>query len=382
MRSVLGFIIFMLVFISLYGGLHYYFLSKTRAAYLLSFKSSIPLIVILIILMFTPLIVAMLDKWELEGSARAIAYIGYIWMGILFLFCSISVLIDIYRLIIYFIGSNKSYYEILLTAKLRLFIPLFASAAICIYGIFEADNIRLEKVIVKTSKLPAGINQLKIAQISDVHLGLIVREYKLNKILEQVKKADPDIFVSTGDLVDADTTKLDKYIDALNEVKPRYGKYAVTGNHEFYFGLAKALDFTQKSGFTILRAQSADVANIITVAGVDDHTAESSDEDKSLKEKELLSSLDQKKFILFLKHRPSIKKNAIGFFDLQLSGHTHKGQIFPFRLFTRIFFKYTGGNLYKIMNSYIYVSNGSGTWGPPIRFLAPPEVTLIELVRE
>ena len=375
---IVGFIIFLLIFLSIYGGIHYYFLTKARAAYSLSYKSSIPLILFIVILMFAPFITALLDKFELETPARMIAYIGYIWMGILFLFFSISVLIDLYRLIVYAIGSHNY-----LVARLRFLIPLYSAIILSLYGLYEATNIRLEKVVIKTNKLPQQVQKLKIAQITDVHLGLIVREYRLNKILKKVKEAEPDIFISTGDLVDADTTRLERYESALREIKAPYGKYAVTGNHEYYFGLAKALEFTQKAGFTMLRGQSADVSGIITIAGLDDHEgAEAFSGGKEIKAKDLLVPLDKKKFILLLKHQPSVDKNAINLFDLQLSGHTHHGQIFPFRLITRLFFKYSGGKLHKIMNSYLYVSRGSGTWGPPIRFLAPPEVTLIELIHE
>jgi predicted MPP superfamily phosphohydrolase len=95
-----------------------------------------------------------------------------------------------------------------------------------------------------------------------------------------------------------------------------------------------------------------------------------------------LSSLPEDRFTLLLKHQPIIDAGAVGLFDLQLSGHTHKGQIFPFNLVTRLFYKRHAG-LSKIQeNAFLYVSRGSGTWGPPARFLSPPEVTLIELVRK
>jgi uncharacterized protein len=378
---ILGFIVFFLIFLSIDGGVHYYFLNKVRAAYPLSFKSLIIIIFILLLLMFTPFIVAGLGKIGLESSARYIAYIGYMWMGILFLFFSISVLFDLYRLIAFIINHNRAFFSVFLTPKLQLWIPLITAVCISLYGIYEVTHIRLEKVTIKTSKLPAGMNQLRIAQISDVHLGLIVREYRLNKILEQVRNAKPDIFISTGDLVDADTVELGCFITALNSINPPYGKFAVTGNHEYYFGLKKAIEFTQRAGFTMLRGELAQVNDSLVIAGIDDPATHHDPAAVSISEHTLLANADHTKFVLFLKHQPSVKKDSIGLFDLQLSGHTHHGQIFPFRLFTRMFFSLSGGKLHQIQNSYIYVSRGSGTWGPPFRFLAPPEVTLIKLVR-
>jgi predicted MPP superfamily phosphohydrolase len=103
---------------------------------------------------------------------------------------------------------------------------------------------------------------------------------------------------------------------------------------------------------------------------------------RNVSEKELLSKLPREQFALLLKHRPVIDENAIGLFDLQLSGHTHKGQIFPFSLITMLLYPTHAGLLRLEKNAWLYVNRGSGTWGPPIRFLSPPEVTLIELVHD
>ena len=122
------------------------------------------------------------------------------------------------------------------------------------------------------------------------------------------------------------------------------------------------------------------VSGLVNIAGVDDHAERSQGLVREVSERELLSRLDREKFTILLKHRPSVDKDAIGLFDLQLSGHTHKGQIFPFSLITKLAFSADAGLFSLQKNSYLYVSRGAGTWGPPIRFLSPPEVTVIELV--
>jgi hypothetical protein len=129
----------------------------------------------------------------------------------------------------------------------------------------------------------------------------------------------------------------------------------------------------------VLRGESVTVAGAINLAGVDDPAGPgvgSSDTG----EKRLLSSLPKEKFVLFLKHRPSVDRESLGLFDLQLSGHVHCGQIFPFRLITRLFYPYVAGFYPLPHGSSLYVNRGSGTWGPPIRFLAPPEVTIVDIV--
>ncbi|UCD90038.1 MAG: metallophosphoesterase, partial [Desulfobacterales bacterium] len=197
-----------------------------------------------------------------------------------------------------------------------------------------------------------------------------------------VKAANPDIFVSTGDLVDGQMDDLENLANMLKEIPVNHGKFAITGNHEFYAGLPRSLDFIKKAGFTILRGDGAAVSEWLNIVGVDDNAGNYYGLARSVSEKELLSRFSREKFTLLLKHRPLIDKDAVGFFDLQLSGHAHKGQIFPFSLITRLSFPTHSGLLNLGKNALLYVNRGSGTWGPPIRFLAPPEVTIIELVHE
>ncbi len=157
------------------------------------------------------------------------------------------------------------------------------------------------------------------------------------------------------------------------------GKYAVTGNHEFYAGLPEALDFTQKTGFLLLRGQAHTLQNGLTIAGVDDPTGRFQAPPNALPENKLLGEIPENQFVIFLKHQPIVDANSIGLFNLQLSGHTHNGQIFPFGLLVRLVYKLNPGFTKLEKGSVAYISRGTGTWGPPVRFLAPPEVTLIEI---
>ncbi len=305
-------------------------------------------------------------------------------MGLLFLFVSASLLIDVYHLLVYLAGLilQRNFAGIRLSPRISFFIPFVLCLAIGLYGYFEAIRIRTEHVTIRTSKIPEEASGLKIAQISDVHLGLIVRKERLKRIIDQVKASDPHILISTGDLVDGQMDDLLGLATMLQEIRPKYGKFAVTGNHEFYAGLGPSLHFTQKAGFTILRGEGVTVSGLINIAGVDDPGNRRRNSPPEISEKTVLAGLPRNHFTILLKHRPLLNKDATGLFDLQLSGHTHKGQIFPWSLITRLFFPNDAG-LFKLQNNaLLYVNRGSGTWGPPIRFLSPPEVTLIELVHE
>jgi predicted MPP superfamily phosphohydrolase len=376
--------LFFVTFFTLYGLLHLYAFQKAKAALSLNTQQSIIIVLFMAVMTFAPAIIRYLEGFGLESSARIMSYIGYLWMGVLILFFSIALCLDIYRLLVYLSGFviNKGLMSFSPSAKVSFFIPLFFALTASGYGYFEAKHIHLEHLTVKTSRLPEKISSIRIVQISDVHIGLIVREERLKKILAKVKEVNPDVLVCTGDLVDGQINRLEGLAELFQEIKPAYGKFAITGNHEYYAGLHQSLAFIRKAGFTVLRGQTADVAGIVNIAGVDDQTGRQYGSYTGSTEREVLSGLDREKFTILLKHRPRVDKNSLGLFDLQLSGHTHKGQIFPFNLVTKLYFPKHTGHVNLPGGSHLYISRGSGTWGPPIRFLSPPEVTVVELVRE
>jgi predicted MPP superfamily phosphohydrolase len=374
--------LFFLVFFFLYGALHVHAFLKVKAAFDIGARTGIALALFFILMILAPVIVRQAENAGLELLARITAYTGYFWMGAIFLFVSASLLTDLYRLLIY-LGSrvfqtNFSFY--VLSAKSAFFIPLVISLCASSYGYWEAKDIRTEHLTIGTEKLPPGVEKIRIVQISDVHLGLIVRTERLRLILDKVKEANPDLLVSTGDLVDGQINGLEGLAEMLREIKPRYGKFAVLGNHEYYAGLKQALAFKKVAGFIVLRAYGLNIDNVITLVGVDDPAGKYFNAYDPSAEKTLLTSFPRDRFIVLLKHRPLVDQDSVGLFDLQLSGHVHKGQIFPFSILTKLYYPHYAG-LLNVNGSFVYVSRGSGTWGPPIRFLAPPEVTVIDIVR-
>jgi len=374
--------LFLVVFFSLYGGLHLYAFLKARAALAFHAGTGTILALFMLLMVVAPIIIHFLEKAGYDILARIFSWTGYTWMGALFLFVSVSLIIDCYRLILsagtFITGTDIA--VLTLPKQHAFFISLVVSLSLAAYGYFEARDIRTERVLIKTPKIPAKIGMVKIVQISDVHLGLIVRQERLRRMLAEVKRADPDILVSTGDLVDGQINGLAGLAELLQEINPRYGKFAVTGNHEFYAGLDQALEFTAKAGFTMLRGEGFPIAGIINIAGVDDPAGKTFGLFRGTPEKELLSGFAHDRFTLLLKHRPLVDRDSEGLFDLQLSGHVHKGQIFPFSLVTWLYYPIHAGRLNLEDNALLYVSRGTGTWGPPIRFLSPPEVTVVELV--
>lgn len=370
------------IFFLIYGSMHAYLYYKLESVWRLSLEVRGSLLIFMVIMVLMPLLVHLQNKRGSGFSARFMAYFGYTWMGFLLLFVTIFLTADAYNLlirltgIIFHLDLSKCY----LAGRSAFLLLTLLVIATAVYSLFNAQRIRTERITLATSKLPAGVEKLTIAQISDLHLGLIVRHSLLEKTIAALVKAKPDLVVSTGDLVDAEINHVNGLTELFHQIKPKYGKFAVIGNHDFYAGLDEAILFTQRAGFRLLRGEGITVGGIFNIAGIDDQAPHFLDGGFSPREEDVLAPLPRKLYTIFLKHRPEVNEAAPQLFDLQLSGHTHAGQIFPFRLVVRLFFSRLSG-LYELPGqSYLYVSQGTGTWGPPMRFLASPQITVIEIV--
>lgn len=377
-------IIFLLLYTSYAVGNLYVFL-KIKYTFYPSTPASIFLGLLMLFMILSPFLIHLYSVRSPRMLSRVFAYITYMWVALIVFFFSTGIIFDLYNLIIRISEFllQKDLSEIMVSSISTFFISVFLSIAFSAYGYFEAKKLRVERLTVKTSKLPEGVNKLTIAQISDLHIGILNREEALNRVIKKIEDAKPDLILSTGDLLDAEVNHVDYLIDRLKKAEARLGKFAVTGNHEFFGGIVHSLKFLQEAGFRVLRGEGVTIQNLINVAGVDDPTIKTFKYSKAnLNEREILSSLPPNVFTLLLKHRPNINKDALGLFDLQLSGHTHKGQIFPISLITRFIFHYHAGYLKLPRGSAIYVSRGAGSAGPPVRFLSPPEIAIIEVVSE
>jgi predicted MPP superfamily phosphohydrolase len=375
-------ILFLLTFFLLYGGLHLFYFLRIRAAFAPGVAVQGIIVALLVLGLTAPLIIRVLERLGVEALARLMSWGGYLWMAVIFLFFSVSLLLDIYRILAYSAGLvlHTDVISFLPTARTLFLIPLAAALIIGGYGFFEARQIRQEYIEISSPKIPKDTGKIRVVQISDVHVGVLVREKRLAAILQKVRDAHPDLLVSTGDLVDGQLNSMAEALAQFRDIRPRYGKFAVTGNHEFYAGIDDAVDFINRSGFILLRGEVATVAGSIDLAGVDDPTTRRLGPRGGLSDREVLSLGVGNRFTILLKHQPVVETDAPGAFDLQLSGHTHKGQIFPFSLITSRFFPFHSGNFHLAKGALLHVSRGTGTWGPPIRFLSPPEITVIDLI--
>jgi hypothetical protein len=378
--------LFLITYLIIYGGLHAYFHLKAYRALGFSRLTYVITGIMLAALFVAPIAVRIAEQRGHETVARMLAYIGYGWMALLFSYCVFSCVLEVINLLLrlpvrdrIFSGRTKQ-----LSHRTVFVAACLYACGTYIWGYFEARDILVERVSITSAKLPQGTPPIRIVQLSDVHLGLIIKEDRLARILDIVKRERPDVLVSTGDLVDGriaplfpGRTDIPRMALLFHGIEPPLGKFAVTGNHEYYAGLPQALDFTRAAGFTMLRDESVPVGLHLTLAGVDDMAGFQRKEIPRPSDLRALAQADPARLTIFLKHRPRIEKEAAARFDLQLSGHVHKGQIFPFNLIEWPFYPVRCGLTKLVGGSHLYTSRGTGTWGPPVRFLAPPEVTVI-----
>lgn len=367
---------FLLTFLLLYGGIHLYALVRMDSIFHFSAGYKTIIIILMILLIFAPMVVRIAESHQMEALARVVAFVGYLWMAFIFLFFCFGVVFDIVRFPFRFFPAAASQLPL---NNIAFGLAVFLAFILVAYGYFDAQRIRIKKLEIVTGHNLPNNGKIRIVQISDVHVGIIIKEKQLQVLADKINAANPDILVSTGDLLDGELNNVLPLTELLAQIKPQFGKYAVTGNHEYYAGIAKSLEFTRQAGFEILRDEVKEVAGI-NIVGIDDATGRRPTviRENPRAATTLPEAVNNDKFILLLKHQPVVQPAAD--FNLQLSGHTHGGQIFPFRLVTGLFFENNYGYFELEKKKLLYVSRGVGTWGPPVRVFAPPEITIIDLI--
>jgi len=237
-------------------------------------------------------------------------------------------------------------------------------------------------VEVPLAKLPRALDGFTIVQLSDLHTGLTIDRDFVARVVEQANKLSPDLIALTGDLVDGPVDRLADDIAPLADLRARHGVYAVTGNHEYYAGVDAWIEAITQLGARYLRNERVAIGDgdaSFDLAGVDDHSADGfpghgMDLDKAT------AGRDASRALVLLAHQPRQARAASKFgVDLQLSGHTHGGQIWPWHYAVML---QQGGLLagrYDVGGTQLYVTRGCGYWGPPVRLLAPLEITRVIL---
>ena len=363
-------ILFFTVVIAIYTALHgvvFWGISPLVAGWN---KFTFSLLLWMALMISAPFAVRLLEAGGNEQAARILALVGFNWMGLVFLAGCLFAVVETLDLLC---RLPRFSLHVPLTAVLVLFLTLAAG----LYGNSEAKNIRVETVPIITDRLGPEIDRLRLVQVSDLHLGLLNRDEFLRPVINRIKELKPDLLVVTGDMVDGRIIQLPGLYSLWQEIEPPLGKFAITGNHEVYAGLGQSIDFLHRSGFTVLRNFGTNIKGMVTLIGLDDEAVPGA----AVDEHALLQAHASDLFTVYLRHRPTVTAADADLFDLQLSGHAHRGQIFPFKFVTGLRYPMQNG-LYQLTDrGSLYTSRGTGTWGPPMRVLSPPEITVFEISR-
>jgi uncharacterized protein len=268
-------------------------------------------------------------------------------------------------------------------------VPLLA-LAVTLLGFSNARRTAVvRRVDVPIKGLPNAWHGFTVAQISDVHVGPTIGRGYLQRIVSKVNALEADLVAITGDLVDGRVSELAAKVAPLAGLSSRHGTFFVTGNHEYYSGAHAWIDELRRLGLTVLMNEhvvltsprvTGQVSAQLVLAGVTDYSAGHFDAAHTSDPAAALLGAPAGAVRLLLAHQPrSAVAAAEAGFHLQLSGHTHGGQFFPWNLFVRLQQPFTAG-LHKLKDLWVYTSRGTGYWGPPKRFGAPSEITLLRLV--
>jgi predicted MPP superfamily phosphohydrolase len=376
------FAIFFLMVTLIYFGAHFYVYRRMVVA--LSLQDSdylawIRLATLFLILTF-PVSRLMVRGIGINIATKAFDWLACAWMGMFFYLFLGALIAHIVSLAFSAAGVWPVVGKVLTP---RVSVSLVASAAIAlsIYGYIEARwTLTTTRIEVPVKNLPPERDGFTIAQISDIHMGVIVADRSIKKMVEEVNSLKPDLVVITGDLVDEDANHLEHLTGTLKSLSAPNGVLAVTGNHDFYAGVDRVVANAASAGVRFLRNAKTTIAGFLDVYGADDPTSAQFAGGRIAPES-LLGPEAMDRPTVFLYHQPiRIEEMAARGADLLLSGHTHKGQIWPISYISRRIYPYQTG-LYKIGKSSLYVSRGIGTWGPPLRVDSVPEIVLITLRR-
>jgi uncharacterized protein len=319
---------------------------------------------------------------EQQPLSDRIAWAGLLMMGLFSSLLVLTLLRDLALLPAAWLLPPK---DLAPASRASAILVIAMAAAATLIGLVNARRVaRVVEVEVPINHLPADLQGFSIVQISDVHVGPTIKHGYVNAIVAAANRLQADVIAVTGDLVDGSVAQLGAHVQPLAQLRARHGVYFVTGNHEYYSGEPAWTRELRRLGLKVLTNEHVVLeqgGSRLVLAGVPDYGAHSfNPQQRSNPAAALEGAPSDAAVRILLAHQPrSAPAAAAAGFDLQLSGHTHGGQFWPWNLFVRLQQPYTAG-LHRLDRLWIYTSRGTGYWGPPKRFGAPSEITHLRLV--
>jgi predicted MPP superfamily phosphohydrolase len=365
------FLVFLVVVLSIWTLMHAYVLWRVWAVPGLASPHTHRLLVAAAALLWVSYPLSrFLYSWHAKWAARPLEFAGATWMGTLFLVFVALLLVDVVT------GGG------LVLSRVA---PVMRGWAVVAAAVLAATALVLglrDPVVrdyeVRLPGLPAERDGTVLVEVSDIHLGTLIGERWMGRLVDRVNAMKVDIVVVDGDLIDGNVGEVKPLLPVLQRLRAPLGVWAVTGNHEWYAGIDRSVHLFEDAGFTVLRDRWAQVAPGLVMAGVDDLTARrqfgllNHPVEKALAERPAGATI-------YLSHSPlRADIAAAAGAGLMLSGHTHDGQIWPFGYLVRFAYPLLGGR-YEVDRMPVIVCRGTGTWGPRMRLWLPSEIVRITL---
>lgn len=321
-------------------------------------------------------------RWLPRSVNGPVAWVIYPWLGFALYLFLLTVLSDATRGLAALVGAlPKDPERRVFLARVVASGVAGASALIGVGGLVNvARGFRVQRVRVSLARLPRSASGYSIVQLTDVHVGPTIGRDFVEAMVRQTNLLAPDMVVITGDLVDGTVEQLRALVEPLRDLRARDGVFFVTGNHEYYSGADAWIAHLGSLGIRVLRNERVSIGDAFDLAGVDDASAHRMLAGHGQDVARALEGRDPSRAVVLLAHQPKALKDAVRCdVDLQLSGHVHGGQLVPFNWLVRLDQPIVSG-LHLVERTWVYVSTGTGYWGPPMRVGSTAELTRIELV--
>lgn len=378
----INFIIFFSIFLTIYLSVNFYIFIRgwqaipriipLKAAYLIVFTA----------LSLSYIFGRILERFTICTTSDICIWIGSFWLSMmLYLFLAV-VFLDILRLanhlLHFFPASVTFHYE---RAKLVVLTAVIAVVSVTVLlGHINTLYPRMKTLDITISKNAGPLKSLSIVLVTDIHLGTLISNARLNKMVKRINRIKPDIVLLGGDIVDEDLGPvIERNLgETLKAIASKYGTYAITGNHEYIGGVEAAHRYLHEHNIRLLRDTAVKIDHFYLVGREDRSIRRFLGRDRKPLDA-IMETVDKKYPVILMDHQPFGLHNALeNGVDLQLSGHTHHGQLWPFNYITGLIYEISWGYK-KSGHTHFYVSCGYGTWGPPVRTSTRPEIVHIRM---
>jgi predicted MPP superfamily phosphohydrolase len=376
-------ILFLSIILSIYTAGNYYIFRRSLQALPENFTIKIAFILLFVLFYASYFGARFLESSIPQSIFTFFIWLGSIWLAALLYFLLFALLFDFSRLVNHFFAIYPHFItENWQRAKLfALIVSIFSVFIILLIGFINNANPSVKYMTLEIPKKNSQLSHLKIALASDIHLGVTITKAKIDKLIELINKENPDIILLAGDILDEDPKFIiqNKLGQPLKYLSAKYGVWAIMGNHEYIGGASKAEEYIKSLGITLLKDSTAIIDNAFNLIGRDDLSANHWNTHKRKDLSLLLEKANPNLPTIMMDHQPFHLEDVAKYpIDLQLSGHTHHGQLFPFNFITSAIYEVSYGYK-KINNTNFFVSSGYGLWGPPIRTINRPEIIVINI---